>query len=137
MVLFRCNWWDVYDKVKGIKIDEYGFVSVNCQRLLKTNEPFVLATQASQVFYVTDSVTKGWHVVQKNQPRDTYTMSLKMDDDLKEPVDVDEAYQQGESSNPIIDASKLLNMDDNVNLCRNDVEPMTVDRPSTQKKRKR
>ncbi|XP_058002285.1 uncharacterized protein LOC110664507 [Hevea brasiliensis] len=24
VVLFRCNWWDVYDRVRGVKIDEYG-----------------------------------------------------------------------------------------------------------------
>ncbi|XP_057993145.1 uncharacterized protein LOC131174101 [Hevea brasiliensis] len=52
VVLFRCNWWDVYDRVRGVKIDEYGGVSVNCKRTLKTNEPFILANQASQVFYV-------------------------------------------------------------------------------------
>nr|CAD1838579.1 unnamed protein product [Ananas comosus var. bracteatus] len=64
VVLFRCNWWDIYNKEKGVKIDEYGHISVNCQRLLKTNEPFVLANQASQVFYASDNVNKGGKVGQ-------------------------------------------------------------------------
>ncbi|KAH0664550.1 hypothetical protein KY284_029481 [Solanum tuberosum] len=34
---------------RGVKMDEYGFVSVNRRRYLKINEPFVLASQASQV----------------------------------------------------------------------------------------
>ena len=57
VVFFRCKWWDV-DKRRGVKQDKFGFVSVNSQCLLKTNEPFVLAAQASQVFYVNDSLAK-------------------------------------------------------------------------------
>ncbi|WMV31114.1 hypothetical protein MTR67_024499 [Solanum verrucosum] len=88
VILFRCNWFDVYDKVKGVKRDEYDFVSVNSSRFLKTNEPFVLANQASQVFYANDNSNKGWHVVRKTQPRDSYEMGKQMDDvvvDLESP----------------------------------------------------
>ncbi|WMV40936.1 hypothetical protein MTR67_034321 [Solanum verrucosum] len=81
VILFRCNWFDVYDKIKGIKRDEYDFVSVNPSRFLKTNEPFVLANQASQVFYASDNSNKGWHVVRKTQPRDSYEMGKQMDDE--------------------------------------------------------
>ncbi|XP_015167842.1 uncharacterized protein [Solanum tuberosum] len=81
VILFRCNWFDVYDKIKGIKRDEYDFVSVNPSRFLKTNEPFVLANQASQVFYASDNSNRGWHVVRKTQPRDSYEMGKQMDDE--------------------------------------------------------
>ena len=47
VVLFYCKWFDVHDKEKGIKVDTYDFISINKQRLLKTNEPFVLANQTS------------------------------------------------------------------------------------------
>ena len=82
VMLFRCVWFDVYDKERGVKVDEYGFVSVNWQRLLKVNEPFVLANQASQVFYVDDLSNKGWHIVQKVQPRDSFDVGEKIDGDL-------------------------------------------------------
>ncbi|WMV07748.1 hypothetical protein MTR67_007374 [Solanum verrucosum] len=59
-VLFECKWFDAYDKTKGVKIDEYGIVSVNWGRFLKINEPFVLADQASQVFYANDNSNRGW-----------------------------------------------------------------------------
>ncbi|KAH0655355.1 hypothetical protein KY285_030237 [Solanum tuberosum] len=59
VMLFRCNWFDVYDEIKGVKKDEYDFVSVNPDIFLKTNEPFVLADQASQVFYANDNSNKG------------------------------------------------------------------------------
>ncbi|CAN1832649.1 hypothetical protein LINPERHAP1_LOCUS33550, partial [Linum perenne] len=75
VVLFRCDWCDVYDNVKGMKVDEYGLVCVNLKKMLKTNEPFVLASQASQVFFVDDRVHKKWHVVVRVQPRDTYALS--------------------------------------------------------------
>ncbi|XP_070021633.1 uncharacterized protein [Nicotiana sylvestris] len=32
IALFRCTWFDVYDQEKGVKIYEYGFVSVNRHR---------------------------------------------------------------------------------------------------------
>ncbi|KAK4713455.1 hypothetical protein R3W88_019362 [Solanum pinnatisectum] len=80
VIFFRCNWFDVYDKVKGVKRDEYDFVRVNLSRFLKTNKPFVLANQASQVFYANDNSNKGWHVVRKTQPRDSYEMGKQMND---------------------------------------------------------
>ena len=53
-------------------MDEYGFVSINCKRQLKTNEHFILASQANQAFYANDNVNKGWHVVLKSQPNSSY-----------------------------------------------------------------
>ncbi|XP_060182268.1 uncharacterized protein LOC132611929 [Lycium barbarum] len=84
VVLFRCLWFDVFDQERGIKVDKYGFVSVNRQRFLKINEPFVLANQASQVFYANDLSNKGWHVVRKVQPRDSFDVGEKEEDDLEE-----------------------------------------------------
>ncbi|KAH0643766.1 hypothetical protein KY290_035217 [Solanum tuberosum] len=45
------NHMDYYGELteRGVKMDEYGFVSVNRRRYLKINEPFVKASQASQV----------------------------------------------------------------------------------------
>ncbi|CAN1782497.1 hypothetical protein LINPERHAP1_LOCUS15867 [Linum perenne] len=74
VVLFQCDWCDVCDNVKGLKVDEYGLVCVNLKRMLKTNEPFVLASQASQVFFVDDRIHLNWHVVVRVQPRDTYSL---------------------------------------------------------------
>ncbi|XP_016436993.1 uncharacterized protein LOC107763084 isoform X2 [Nicotiana tabacum] len=52
IVLFQCDWWDVDHIGKGVKIDKYDFVSVNTNRKLATNEPFVLPSQAEQVFFM-------------------------------------------------------------------------------------
>ncbi|WMV46508.1 hypothetical protein MTR67_039893 [Solanum verrucosum] len=84
LVLFRCMWYDVYDKERGVKMDEYDFVSVNPQRFLKTDEPFVLANQASQVFYARDHSNKGWNVVRKFMPRDSFDDMQKNDNDSED-----------------------------------------------------
>ena len=74
MVLFRCKWFDVYDNIRGVKTDEYGFVSINYKRRLKTNEHFILTSQENQAFYANDNVNKGWHVVLKSQAHSSYDM---------------------------------------------------------------
>ncbi|PKA59956.1 hypothetical protein AXF42_Ash016014 [Apostasia shenzhenica] len=71
VVLFRCDW---YDTVKGTRIDpNYGFVDVNHRSRLKCNsyESFILAQQATQVYYTTYPSTKkeaqNWWVVCKTK----------------------------------------------------------------------
>jgi hypothetical protein len=79
--LFRCKWVDIFNKKRGIKKDTYGLVSVNFKCLLRTDESFVLASQAYQVFFVKDNMIKGWHLVVKMQPRDTYDVPSDVSDD--------------------------------------------------------
>ncbi|XP_019261156.1 PREDICTED: uncharacterized protein LOC109239086 [Nicotiana attenuata] len=47
VVLFRCDWF--YNEIDG-----YGLTLVNFNRLCNTDDPFVLASQVHQVFYVED-----------------------------------------------------------------------------------
>ncbi|XP_028104195.1 uncharacterized protein LOC114303271 [Camellia sinensis] len=73
-MLFMCNW---IDNNKGLKQDDFGFTLVNFNHLLYANkqdsdEPFILASQAQQVFYVNDYVDEYWNVVLKMKPRDLY-----------------------------------------------------------------
>ncbi|WMV09380.1 hypothetical protein MTR67_002765 [Solanum verrucosum] len=84
LVLFRCMWYDVYDKERGAKIDEYDFLCVNPQQFLKTDEPFLLANQASQVFYARDHSNKGWNEVRKCMPHDSFDDMQKNDSDSED-----------------------------------------------------
>ena len=75
-VLFKCNW--VNNNV-GKKQDEFKFTLVNFKHLLYkqnrlSDEPFILASQAQQVWYVQDPIEEDWHVVVKLTPRDLYDM---------------------------------------------------------------
>ena len=61
-VLFRCEW---ADPSAGVKLDPFNFTFVNFKKLLYqndrvTDEPFILASQANQVWYAPDPVGDGW-----------------------------------------------------------------------------
>ncbi|GMI85818.1 hypothetical protein HRI_002251100 [Hibiscus trionum] len=47
---------------------------VNVTRKLRTQEPYVLASQAEQVYYVKDIKDSNWQVVVKTKPRDLYDL---------------------------------------------------------------
>jgi len=46
VVLFWCDWWDVYFKRRGYKQNKYEFILINDKRKLRTNKSYVLASQA-------------------------------------------------------------------------------------------
>ena len=48
--VFKCRWFDP----TGIKVDDYGFTTIDVKKIGFKNDPFILATQARQVFYVND-----------------------------------------------------------------------------------
>ncbi|XP_065871961.1 uncharacterized protein [Euphorbia lathyris] len=51
-VLFKCKWYDPTPNV-GIRIhDRYNIVEVNTKRMFNKYEPFILALQATQVYFV-------------------------------------------------------------------------------------
>ena len=81
VTLFRSKWFDVFNKELGMKKDKYGIVSLNPQRLLRTSEPFVLASQVSQVFFAKDNLIKGWYTVVKNPSRHAYNVPRGESDD--------------------------------------------------------
>lgn len=58
--IFGCKW---VDNNNGVRIDESGFLLVDFNRVGYKDEPFILASQAQQVFYVTDPSNDKWSVV--------------------------------------------------------------------------
>jgi hypothetical protein len=50
VVLFKCKWADN----NHVRIDSDGITVVDFRRLDYKNDPFIMASQASQVFYTTD-----------------------------------------------------------------------------------
>lgn len=88
VVLFDCDWISNGSRKKE---DDNGFTLLNFEGLKAHNEPFILASQAHQVFYVADSVDKGWQVVIKTAPRHVYDM------DEQTSLDDVETHLQGDS----------------------------------------
>ncbi|XP_071728492.1 uncharacterized protein [Rutidosis leptorrhynchoides] len=71
IVLFHCDW---ISSGSRIKVDENGFTTLDFRGLKQTKEPYILASQAQQVFYVADPARKDWKVVIKTTPRDNFDM---------------------------------------------------------------
>ncbi|CAN6725431.1 unnamed protein product [Malus baccata var. baccata] len=71
VMLFKCEWVNS-ESPRGMKTDQYGFTMVNFNQLGFKADPFILASQELQAFYVEDTTEKDWHVVVQMQPRDLF-----------------------------------------------------------------
>lgn len=58
--IFKCDWVD--NKI-GVKVDELGFTLVELGKIGHKSDPFILASQAKQVFYVEDQLDPKWSIV--------------------------------------------------------------------------
>jgi hypothetical protein len=68
VVLLKCVWVDNRVEDKWVKTDQFGITSVNFKHLFNTgqkmsDEPFILAAQATQVYYVEDPIDAEWSTV--------------------------------------------------------------------------
>lgn len=116
VLVFKCDWFRVGDG-NGLQIDkESGVTSVNMSRKWYTDQPYILASQAKQVFYARDlKLGNNWHVVQRSTPRTLYDV----------PVQIEEVYQEQE---PHIDLIVDLTMHfDQPSLTRGTVPLELVD----------
>ena len=125
-ILFKCDRANVSGK--GYKIDEFGFPLVNFSHLIHvekklSDEPFIIASQASQVFYVEDERHKDWVVVVKTKARDIYDAGIGV---LYEEDDEEDNYYENVPYNITIDDA-YDDVNDNLNYTRADVEGITVD----------
>ena len=65
--VFKCKW---VNNNTGLREDEFGFVQVDLSKLWYKDDPFILASQAQQVFFVPDPAKKNWSIVlQSNKNR--------------------------------------------------------------------
>ncbi|XP_018846609.2 uncharacterized protein LOC109010287 [Juglans regia] len=125
--LFKCEWFDISDSKQGIRVEKH-FISVNMSRTAYKDDPFVLACQASQVFYLKNCCIRGdWYIVQKVKGRNVYDLPRKplIEDDASDSSDVD-AYQEDNSG----DAYVNVHADDiplQTNMHRPNVEPEQIE----------
>jgi Domain of unknown function (DUF4216) len=126
IVLFKCDWVDTV-RGKGIQKDKFGITLVNFNHLLSGNkicdEPFILATQATQVYYVEDPIDKDWHAVVLSRPRDVFDMEARVD-----AADEDDGtlYYNDQVEN-FCDHERIPDFDDNNNCVRSDISGLIID----------
>ncbi|KAK9922309.1 hypothetical protein M0R45_030779 [Rubus argutus] len=92
IVVFDGEW---VDTSLSIRIDEFGFTSVNFGKQIATNDTFALALYAAQVYYIQDPIDIDWYVV-KSQPHVLFDsnfvnqLSVCHEQTLDELVDTDD-----------------------------------------------
>ncbi|GJN05241.1 hypothetical protein PR202_ga22854 [Eleusine coracana subsp. coracana] len=127
VVLFKCDWWDAHSKGRGVKTDRYGFTLVNTGRTSRANDPYILATQAEQVYHVKDTRDAKWLVVVKTKPRDLY--DVPPDEEQSDIAIMDKCSNEACQENEYITvaSTEAVSVDnDSVILKRQDVCGQTV-----------
>nr|AAX95947.1 transposon protein, putative, CACTA, En/Spm sub-class [Oryza sativa Japonica Group]ABA93088.1 transposon protein, putative, CACTA, En/Spm sub-class [Oryza sativa Japonica Group] len=97
--LFRCRWVNLRT---GVKADKEGFTLVDLSKVGYAYEPFVLAKQVEQIFYIKDPSNKKMHIVRDGKRRivgvdnvvdeeeNNHNLHIRphidLDDDPQEPV---------------------------------------------------
>lgn len=91
--LFMCDW---FDTSPGSVNYDRGLTSVNCKRKWYKDSPFIMAVNASQVFYIDDpSKGPGWKVVNHVVQRATFAEATLAYTNTKDPnYEVDQPYQE-------------------------------------------
>ena len=94
VVLFHCEWYNTGHR-KRIYIDGH-ITSIDITRLWYKDDPFVLPSNVSQVFYVNDTIKgKNWRVVEQVRHRGVW-------DILEQVESPNEPFQQDETTNSCI-----------------------------------
>ncbi|RVW32350.1 hypothetical protein CK203_087511 [Vitis vinifera] len=69
--IFKCDW---VDNKNGIKVYDLGFTLVDFSKIAHKSDPFILTSQAKQVFYVQDQLDPRWSVVLSTPQKDFLDM---------------------------------------------------------------
>jgi hypothetical protein len=81
VVLFICDWYKLDGKHTSLKDDGF-YKSINISNLWCKKDSFILANQATQVFYMPDNrYGKNWRIVQMFKHRHLYNVSNVVFDD--------------------------------------------------------
>ncbi|KAG8365413.1 hypothetical protein BUALT_Bualt18G0102300 [Buddleja alternifolia] len=117
VVLFKCDWFEG----KSVQKDKYSYTSINTSKSWKTNEPYVLASQAQQVFYVKDiKLGNDWKIVIEAQGRSSW---IVLESKADECVITNESCQQNDLHNTV-EMQDFTS--DHIDLHRNDIPPITI-----------
>ena len=92
----------------GLDNSEIGFTRVDLERVGYKDEPFILASQAKQVFFVTDPIDKRWSIVL------SANKNTCIDDDYEESED------DGENSISLGD-SQSIDSDDDLDISNDEL----------------
>ena len=112
--LFRCQW--VNRAQGGVMVDRYGMTTVDLNKIGYKDEPFVLAKDVTQVFYLMDISSKPKKGPNKDQPKRHIVLSGK-----RKIVGVEDISDNSEDFNWLDDLPPFsINVDPSILLSRED-----------------
>ncbi|GJR87240.1 hypothetical protein Tco_0211251 [Tanacetum coccineum] len=100
--LFKFDW--VNYKSGGVKRDKFGYTLVDLNNLGHKVDPFVLASQALQVFYVKDPVDKKLSIVFKTPPKNYKDTYDEVDEEFSTVI-----HHRNDNVLPLVDQRELAN----------------------------
>jgi hypothetical protein len=93
VVLFQCDWYDVptagTNKGRGCKNNKYDIIDIDTTRFRYLEDPYILGTQAEQVFYVKGTKNPKWSTIIRMKPRNLFSMPDAPDSDNGGEIDLD------------------------------------------------
>lgn len=127
VILFNCEWYDTENKNNRVKRD-YHLTSVDINSRWYIDDPYVLAIEAHQVFYLDDpKLGDPWKVVQRIQPRHVWDVPEKEDiEDDRSSANIDENMEYDDGDTNMEGEVQVENDEIDTSLVRNDVEPETI-----------
>ncbi|KAL2937941.1 D-amino-acid oxidase, partial [Bienertia sinuspersici] len=109
----------------GVKVHKHGYVSVNSLFSLRIKEPFLLMSQAQQVFYVSNEIDPNWLVVLETHPRYHYNVIEK--EVIEDDEDALQQLQPRVTENALISQKKLQETHDPFVEIRDDISEIVID----------
>ncbi|CAM8892655.1 unnamed protein product [Rhodiola kirilowii] len=123
VILFKCHWFSTSEKHRVM--DRNGVVSVDVKSRLKTDDVFILASQATQVYYAPNVVNprSTWYTVvtTKSLPFDE-TVSLVSENAFQEDVSNAEILSNSQSNMEFIPEEINNSFNDNENETLADID---------------
>ena len=99
MVLLCYRWYNLFSRIAKPRADDY-FKSINVKAAYQTNEPFILANQATQIFFLEDTFARSdnWRVLQRFEQRNSFNEVAQQDDsctalDVQDNTDVPNIFE--------------------------------------------
>lgn len=79
-MLLKCDWFNTNPSRQWSIKSDYHLISVDTNTRWYENDPYILATQAKQVFYVNDpKLGGGWKVTKSIQYRNVWDIPKKQE----------------------------------------------------------
>ena len=99
MVLLCCRWYNLFSRIAKPRAHDY-YKSINVKVAYQTSKPFILANQATHIFFLEDTFARSddWRVLQRFEQRNSFNEVAQQDDaytapDVQDSIDVPNNFE--------------------------------------------